>query len=113
MELKYGDVVKMRRKSCRKCFTLVYHVSCKVDGSLADYLISLGSPKFDLNTVKLFRIETEDQYAVKTRLGRNDIQLALPKELENTNIENNTRKLEFEEGLVKWLESKLNVTIVK
>lgn len=113
MEIKYGSIVKMRKKACKTCFTLVYNVPCEVDASLANYLTSLGTPKYDLNTVKLFRIKTADNYALKTRLKSTVINLSLPKELQNTNIENNTKKLEFEEGLIKWLESKLQIKIVR
>lgn len=113
MEIKYGNIVKMRQKTCKSCFTLIYHIPCEVDASLANYLTNFGTPKYDLNKVKLFRIMTADNYTLKTRLKSTVINLSLPKELQNTNIQNNTRKQEFEEGLTKWLENKMQIKIVR
>lgn len=113
MEIKYGDIVRTRRKSCRTCLTLIYQVPCEVDASLATHLSRLGSLKFDLNVVKLFRIDVANNYSVKTKLGSTLISLALPKHLGDTDIQNNQNKLMFEDGLIAWLEARLEIDIVK
>lgn len=113
MEIKYGSIIRTQQKACKTCFTLTYYIPCEVESNLASYLVSFGSPKFDLNTVKLFKIETEDDYIIKTRLGSTLINLSFPKNLEGTNIVNNFRKIEFEAGIIKWLENKLDIKIIK
>jgi len=112
VEVKYADIVSVRRKICKTCFTLIYHFPCEVDANIAGHLSDFGPSKYgDLNKIKLLRISTKDGYNIKSRVGDTSVKFMLPKELQNTDISDNDRKKSFENGLVSWLESKLDIKI--
>lgn len=73
---------------------------------------SFGSPKFNLSTTNLIKIEG-DGYTVECRLKRTEIKFSIPKHLEGKDLQKESRKPEFEENLRQWIESKLQMKIVK
>jgi len=113
VKIKYSDVVKMSRKSCKTCLTLIYTMPCEVDRALVGYMSPFGESKFDLKVVSLLHIESDDNYTIRSKIGRMAVSLSIPKRFEKFDLDLKTRKPEFEQCLVKWLENKLDISIVR
>ena len=110
MRVKFSDIVKNYIKECEQCFQYIYSIPVDVDKSIAQFMIPFGEPKYDLDTLSLLQIESSDGYKIKGRLTNNYLYFSLPKEFKNKDLDD-TRKLEFEKCLSKWIEHKLPVEI--
>lgn len=111
MKIKFTDIVKITPKACTSCFILLYMVPCEIKEDIVPYMSSFGNSKFDLKTISLLQIESPDNYTIKGRLNNNYIKFSLPMKFKNTDLKE-SRKLEFENNLIKWLESRLDTSIV-
>lgn len=112
-ELKYSDVIKVKRKSCNTCLTLIYSFPCEIDKSITGYMTAFGKSKYDLNTISLIQIEGDDAYAIRGKLKQTALSFSIPKRFEDQNLNEKTRRPEFERCLIKWIENKLNIKILK
>lgn len=108
---KFKDIVSIKRTSCAKCFTLMYSIPCRVDENIVSFLTSFGQPKYPLKVLKLLRIDNNDGYKIESKLGKNSIKFAMPKELENINIDTDAKKQAFENALSAWMSEKLGIEI--
>ena len=108
--IKFSDIVKHHIKECDKCFQFLYSIPVDIDKGIVHFWTSFGEPKFDLDVLSLVQIESGDGYKIKGRLTNNYLYFSLPKELKDANLDD-TRKLEFEKCLAKWIEHKLPVEI--
>jgi len=77
-----------------------------------DYFVDFGKPKYPLKSLKLLRIDSKDGYKIESKLGKNVIKFAIPKHLENSNLDADSRKKQFEEALIAWMTNKLDIEIV-
>lgn len=109
--MDFYEAVKIERSSCKHCLSLIYTLPCRVDRDLPVHLKNFGDPKYPLKSVKLLRIDSKDGYKIQSKLDKNTIKFAIPKELENTNIKETSRQLEFDRALAQWIQDKLNITI--
>lgn len=112
MNIKFYDIVKIIRTSCHTCLTFKYEIPCEIDKNIVDFMKSFGTPMYDINTVNLLKIKTEDNYIIEGRLKRTIIKFGIPNMLKNTNINSNYRKLEFEANLGSWLSDKFEIPII-
>lgn len=113
MAIKFNDIVKNYRSSCDKCISIIYEMPCYVDKDISKYLTSFGTPLYDLNVNNLLKIASEDNYTIEAKLNKIYIKFGMPKELEYTNWDDTTRKLEFEKLLITWIEDKLQISVEK
>jgi len=109
--MKFSEVVKTERTSCKVCFSILYTLPCQVDRDIPGYLKGFGEPLYPLKSVKLLRIDGKDGYKIESKVGKNLIKFAIPKTLENSNLNENERKIEFEKCLADWMTNKLDITI--
>lgn len=112
MDIRFEEIVKTTRASCKDCFTLIYSLPCELDDNIASYMSSFGKPKYDLKTISLIHIESLDEYAIKGRIKNTYIKFSLPKKFEASDDISDSRKKEFESNIAKWLENKLQVSII-
>jgi len=112
MKIKFTDIIKVTRKACGKYITFVYSVPCELDKSIANLMSNFGKPKFDLNTIKFLHIESTDDYIIKGRLNKTSISITIAKKSKNIGTLN-TRKTEFENNIIKWIENRLGISIIK
>lgn len=108
--LVFEDIVKIQRTNCKKCLTFLYSLPCQVNKNIAKHLESFGKPIYPLKSVKLLRIDTKDGYKIDSKIGKNAIKFAIPKELEGK--ADTWRKAEFEVALISWLVETLDMPIV-
>jgi len=108
--LVFEDIVKIQRTACKKCLTFMYSLPCQVNAEIAKHLESFGKPIYPLKTVKLLRIDSKDGYKIDSKVGKNAIKFAIPKQLEGN--PNDWRKCEFETALISWLAETLNMPIM-
>jgi hypothetical protein len=109
MRVKFASIVKTTRKTCGNNITVIYTVPCELDKSIAGFMTSLGSPKFDLNTIKFLHIESGD-YTIKGKLDKTNINLSVPKKSKNIGIFG-TKQKELENNIARWLEHRLGISI--
>jgi len=107
----FSEVVNIKRSSCKKCLALVYTIPCRLDENIADYMKGFGVPTYPLKAIKLLRIDTKDGYKIEGKMGKNTIKFAIPKHLEEKNLDKSSRKLEFEGYLKRWMTDKLDITM--
>lgn len=91
---------------------LLYKLPCRVDREIVGHFKAFGKPLYPLGSVKLLRIDSTDGYKIESKLGKNTIKFAIPKELESTDLNQNTRKLEFEAQLAQWISDTLDIPII-
>lgn len=108
--LEFDKIVNIRRTNCKKCLTFLYSLPCQVNKEIAKHLEAFGKPIYPLKTVKLLRIDSKDGYKIDSKIGKNAIKLAIPKQLEGS--PESWRKLEFEAALISWLSETLNMPIM-
>ena len=111
MTIKLYDIIKIRRSSCTKCTALVYTLPCVVDKILAKYLTNFGEPLYNLDIADYLIIQNKERYSIEAQLGKNKIKFGMPKELENTDWNKTTKKIEFEQALREWLIEILETNI--
>lgn len=112
MKIKFANIVRVTRKTCGKTITLIYTVPCELDKCIAGFMSSFGKSKFDLDTVKFLHIESIDNYTIKGRLDKTSINFSVPKKSNNVGIFG-TKQAEFENNIIKWLEHRLKISIIK
>lgn len=106
----YHEIITTRNLTCKKCLSIVYTIPTETTKTLAKYMDTFGEPLYPLNQTNLLKIKSKDQYEIETRLGSTSIKLKLPKKFEGVDL-SKTRKPEFEEALVRWLEKTLKIKI--
>lgn len=111
MAVLFNEVVKVKRTSCKKCLSLLYTIPCRVDKELATFLVDFGEPVYPLKTIKLLRIDSKDGYKIESKIGKNAVKFALPKNLEGEDLDKASRKIEFETRLTEWMSEKLDILI--
>lgn len=112
MKIKFKDIIRITKKPCGKTITLIYTIPCELDKSIAGFMSNFGRPKFDLDTVKFLHIASVDDYTIKGRLEKTSINFSIPKESKYIGIFG-TRQAEFESNIIKWIEHRLKISIVK
>ena len=109
MRVKFADVVKTKTGGCPKCFSITYTLPYNIDKDLADFLAGFGSPVYDLNAIKVLRINAANGLHIEGRVGAKSIKLVMPKKYENkANIQ---ERDDFERNLADWLTKKLKITV--
>lgn len=112
MKIKFSDIIKITKKTCSKNITLIYSVPCELDKSLARFMSNFGKPKFDLDTIKFIHIASADDYIIRGRLERTSINFSVPKASKNIGMLG-AKKTQFENNVIKWLENRLKVSIIR
>lgn len=108
--LKFSEIVKVEKTSCIRCMTFMYTLPCQVDKNIVNYLEAFGKPIYPIKTVMLIRIDSKDGYKIDSKIGKNAIKFAMPKELTGVS-DDKTRKGEFEKELIEWLSETLNIPV--
>jgi len=112
MIIKFADIIKVTKKACGKYITFVYSIPSELDKNIVNFMANFGKSKFDLNTIKFIHIESADDFIIKGRLEKTSISITIAKTSKHIgNI--NIRKIEFENNIIKWLEQKLGISIIK
>lgn len=112
MRVKFKDIIKSHVKDCKKCFQLVYFLPIEIEKDIVEFLEGFGEPKYDLDILSLLQIESDDGYTVKGRLTNNYLYLSLPIKFKKMGPAR-SRKQEFEDCISKWIENRLQITIIK
>jgi len=109
--VKFSEAVKMKASGCAKCFAATYTLPCRLDPSIAKYLVSFGKPRYRLDAVKLLRIDTTDGFHIEGKIGLKTIKFTMPKNFAKLHINKIARKKEFEKSLAAWLTDTLKIQI--
>jgi hypothetical protein len=109
MMVKFADVVKTKTGGCPKCFSVTYSLPYNIDAELAEFLIGFGKPVYDLNAIKVLRINAANGFHIEGRLGAKQIKLVMPKKYEKRG--QIQERDEFERNLADWLTKKLDITV--
>ncbi|KKL57927.1 hypothetical protein LCGC14_2230510 [marine sediment metagenome] len=110
--IKFADLIKIKFSGCTRCFSILYALPCQIDRNIVGYFVSFGKPTYPLKIVNLLRIDADGGYHIEGRLNAKVIKFIMPKEFENSDLRKAARKIEFEEGLAKWMSDKLKIDIV-
>lgn len=110
--VKFSEVVKVERTNCPTCVDLQYTLPCRIDKDIVNYMTSFGTPAYPLGSVRLLKIESTDGFRIEGKLEKNIIKFAMPKELDKTDLQKNSRRLEFDKKLAEWMTKKLDISIV-
>jgi len=112
--IKFSELIKTKISGCAKCFSVLYVLPCQLDKDIAKYFKkSFGDPVYPLKSVSFVRINTHDGFHIEGRIRAKVIKFVMPKKYEKYNINKISKKIEFEDCLLKWLEVKLNIKIAK
>lgn len=107
----FKDIVVYKFSSCKKCLSIIYSTPCELDKKFVGYMKGFGETLYPLDKTKLIKIKTSDDYEIESKLGITTIKFKIPKKFEGKNLDEVSRKREFEEGLIAWLENTLEIKI--
>ncbi len=110
----FSKIVKIRAKGCKKCFSIFYVLPCNLNPNIAKYLKkSFGSPLYNINIVKLLRINTSDGFRIEGVIGEKKIKFSMSKNYEKLHPNNIPKRKEFEESLAEWMSDTLKINVVR
>lgn len=110
---RFDDIITLKYSTCKKCLAIIYSVPCEINKVFPKYFDSFGNVLYPLSQTNLVKIKTPDKYEIETRLGSTFIKFKLPENLKSNNLDQKSRKIEFEECLTKWIEKTVKIKIVK
>lgn len=111
MIVKFADVVKTKIGGCSKCFSITYSLPYMIDKELADFLSAFGQPVYNLNSLKVLRINVANGFHIEGRVGTKTIKLVMPKKYEKRPLGQIQERNSFEKNLADWLTKKLKITV--
>jgi hypothetical protein len=74
---------------------------------------AFGKILYPLNKTNLVKIKSVDKYEIESKLKSTVIKFKLPKKFEGKDLGKVSRKAEFEENLIKWVEKTVSIKIFR
>lgn len=104
--MKLSEMIEVAQGECPICLSYTYKLPCNIDLELCNYLRRFGNPKYDLNTVSLFKVEMDDWY-IECMMGTKYVKLWMRKSL----VDQAGKIGLLRDCLTEWLSDKFDSDI--